>query len=89
MQTLADMGRLFNDEDEAKMVKLTEDLTAWINKYAPSMDDPESLLLEVASSFITDDMEDEMPEEDVIEAPQSTITISFSFGDNAEWFSFE
>ena len=27
MQTLADMGRLFDDEDEARMVKLTEDLT--------------------------------------------------------------
>ena len=96
MQTLVDMGRIFNDEDEAKMVKLTEDLTAWINKYAPSMDDPESLLLEVASSLVTDEMkEQEIPDEETVEAPeqqvipQSTITISFSFGDNAEWFTFE
>ena len=113
MQTLADMGRLFNDEDEARMVKLTEDLTAWINKYAPTMDDPESLLLDVASSLITDEMKEyeeeleealveEIPEEAVVEAievpelqvlppppAQSTITISFSFGDNSEWFSFE
>lgn len=99
MQTLVDMGRIFNDEDEAKMVKLTEDLTAWINKYAPSMDDPESLLLEVASSLVTDEMkEQEIPDEEIVEPveapeqqviPQSTITISFSFGDNAEWFTFE
>ena len=99
MQTLVDMGRIFNDEDEARMVKLTEDLTAWINKYAPTMDDPESLLLDVASSLITEEMrEAEIPEEEIIEPaevpeqqvlPQSTITISFSFGDNAEWFTFE
>ena len=101
MQTLVDMGRLFNDEDEAKMIKLTEDLTAWINKYAPSMDDPESLLLEVASSLVTDEMRDEeiqeeavvepveIPEQQVIPPTQSTITISFSFGDNSEWFSIE
>jgi predicted outer membrane protein len=44
MQALADMGRIFDDEDEAKMVKLTEDLTAWINKYAPTFEDPEALL---------------------------------------------
>ena len=68
MQTLVDMGRIFNDEDEAKMVKLTEDLTAWINKYAPSMDDPESLLLEVASSLVTDEMkEQEIPDEETVE----------------------
>ena len=99
MQTLVDMGRIFNDEDEARMVKLTEDLTAWINKYAPTMDDPESLLLDVASSLITEEMQEaEIPEEEIIEPvevpeqqviPQSTITISFSFGDNAEWFTFE
>ena len=96
MQTLVDMGRIFNDEDEARMVKLTEDLTAWINKYAPTMDDPESLLLEVASSLITEEMQEaEIPEEEIVEVPeqqvlpQSTITISFSFGDNAEWFTFE
>ena len=45
---LASMGRLFNDEDEAKMIKLTEDLSAWMNKYAPTFDDPEFMLQQVA-----------------------------------------
>lgn len=56
MQSLADMGRLFDDEDEAKMIKLTEDLTAWINKYAPTFEDPESLLFEVTASLVTEEM---------------------------------
>ena len=57
MQSLADMGRLFNDEDEARMVKLTEDLDAWINKYATTFEDPEEILFEVSSSLMTDEME--------------------------------
>ena len=48
MKYLASMGRLFNDEDEAKLIKLTEDLTAWMNKYAATFDDPEFLLQQVA-----------------------------------------
>lgn len=56
MQSLADMGRLFDDEDEAKMIKLTEDLTAWINKYAPTFEDPEGLLFEVTASLVTEEM---------------------------------
>ena len=98
MQTLADMGRIFDDEDEAKMVKLTEDLTAWINKYAPTMDDPEPLLLEVASSLVTDEMaKEDILEKEVAEVattpeqqlPPPSIMITFSFSDNDEWFSFE
>ena len=54
METLADMGRLFDDEDEARMLKLTDDLTDWINKYAPTFEDPEALLFEVTGSLITE-----------------------------------
>lgn len=56
MQQLADMGRFLNDEDEARMVKLTEDITAWINKYAPTFDDPEKLLFEVTTPLISDEL---------------------------------
>ena len=56
MKTLAEMGRLYDDEDEAKMTQLTEDLTKWINKYASTFDDPEHLLFEVTSSLIPDEM---------------------------------
>lgn len=52
MKTLAEQGRLFDDVDEAKMVKLTEDLTAWINKYAPTFGDQEAILFEVAESLM-------------------------------------
>ena len=98
MKTLAEMGRLFDDEDEARMNKLTEDLTAWINKYAPSFDDPESLLFEVTSALVSEDMQEqevanpEPASEDTIylEPLQGTaITITFSFGDNQDWFVFE
>jgi len=92
---LADMGRLFNDEDEAKMEKLTEDLTAWINKYASTFDDPESVLFEVASSLVIEDTQ-EMPAAEPTAEPtepatviESGFSISFSFGDNNDWFSFE
>jgi len=56
MQTLVDMGRLFNDEDEARMVKLTEDLTTWINKYAFTFDNPEELLFEVTTPLISEEL---------------------------------
>lgn len=56
MQSLAKMGRLFDDVDEARMVKLTEDLTTWINKYAHTFEDPESLLFEATTPLITEDM---------------------------------
>ena len=58
MSALADMGRLFDDEDEERMIQLTKDLTAWINKYAPTFDDPEALLFEVTTSLVTEDMEE-------------------------------
>jgi len=57
IMALAEMGRVFDDEDEARLVKLTEDLTAWLNKYAPTFDDPESLLFEVTSSLVTEEMQ--------------------------------
>lgn len=50
------MGRVFDDEDEERLIKLTEDLTAWINKYAPTFDDPEALLFEVTTSLVTEEM---------------------------------
>lgn len=56
MQTLADMGRIFNDEDEAKLIKLTEDLTAWMNKYADTFEDPESLLFQTTMPLMTEEM---------------------------------
>jgi len=56
MQTLAEMGRLFNDEDEMRMVQLTQQLTAWINKYAPTFDDPEKMLFDVTSPLFSDDL---------------------------------
>lgn len=62
MQTLADMGRVFDDKDEAKMNQLTESLTAWINKYASKFDDPEHLLFEVTSSLMTEEMINELSE---------------------------
>lgn len=106
MKTLADMGRLFNDEDEAKLVKLTEDLSDWLNKWALTFDDPESVLFEVATSLVTDEMlmdvdhmvpeTVEEPVEEVVKeietpaAPEDTvIQISFTFGDNGDWFTFE
>ena len=95
MKALAEMGRVFDDEDEAKLIKLTEDLTAWINKYAPTFDDPEALLFEVTSSLITEDMEQGKQEDEPIIQPESAfeqssaITITFSFGDNQDWFIFE
>lgn len=117
MQALADMGRLFDDVDEAKMVKLTEDLTAWMNKWAPSFDeDAESVLLEVTASLVTEEMQEaEEPvaadivivdEEPIIDfmpheifAPEPEVmpiaeesfdfAITFSFGDNNDWFVFE
>ena len=63
MQTLADMGRVFNDEDEAKLVKLTEDLTNWMNKWAPTFEDPESILFEITTPLVTDDMLVQLPVE--------------------------
>ena len=98
MKALAEMGRVFDDEDEAKLIKLTEDLTAWINKYAPTFDDPEALLFEVTSSLVTEEMEEGKVDEPVAPVePESvfeqqggsSITITFSFGDNEEWFIFE
>ena len=120
MQTLADMGRVFNDEDEAKLVKLTEDLTNWMNKWAPTFEDPESILFEITTPLVTDDMlvqppvetktvEEEIvvpaePTEEPVPEPveepvvepiaeelpfSSGISISFSFGDNGDWFTFE
>lgn len=121
MQTLADMGRLFDDEDEARMMKLTEDLTQWINKYAPSFNDPEALLFEVTGALITEEMENFVPEpeqseeeisqpeeqtiipkpeqevsqpeepkeQEVMPVEETYIQISFSFGDNSDWFTFE
>ena len=107
------MGRLFNDEDEAKMIKLTEDLTAWMNKYAPTFEDPESMLFEITTPLITAEMEAGIPvkeptpaapiaepiqepepepmPETTTELPESagSISISFSFGDNGDWFTFE
>ena len=62
MKTLADMGRVFDDEDEERLTKLTEDLTAWINKYAPTFDDPEALLFEVTTSLVTEEMQELEPE---------------------------
>ena len=56
MKTLADMGRLFNDEDQARMIKLSEDLTDWINKYAPTFDNPEEVLFEVTAPLISEDL---------------------------------
>ena len=50
------MGRVFDDEDEERLIKLTEDLTAWINKYASTFDDPEALLFEVTTSLVTEEM---------------------------------
>lgn len=44
------------------MVKLTEDLTEWINKYAPSFNDPEAILFEVTGSLVTEEMENFVPE---------------------------
>lgn len=71
MQTLAEMGRLFDDEDEARMVQLTEDLTAWINKYAATFEDPEALLFEVTASLVTEEMEMMEP---IPEAPETPVT---------------
>jgi len=74
METLAELGRLFNDEDEARMVKLTEDLTGWINKYAPTFEDPEALLFEVTGALITEDMvrgiPADLPEEEDLSVPE-------------------
>ena len=56
METLTDMGPLFNKEDEARMVKLSEDLTTWINKYALTFDNPEELLFEVTTPLISDEL---------------------------------
>lgn len=94
------MGRVFDDEDEAKMIKLTESLTAWINKYASKFDDPEHLLFEVTSSLLTEEMINELSEipeivstkdvqtEDLTQ--QTTqVTISFTYSDNNDWFVFE
>lgn len=98
MSALADMGRLFDDEDEERMIQLTKDLTAWINKYAPTFDDPEALLFEVTTSLVTEDMEEtviapvtpvETPEQPASAEQASAITITFSFGDNQDWFIFE
>lgn len=87
------MGRIFDDEDEARMIKLTEDLTAWINKYAPTFEDPEALLFQVTASLVTEEMEmmetipeptPEVPEtiEEPVYEQGTAITITFSFGDN-------
>lgn len=91
MQALADMGRLFDDEDEARMTKLTDDLTAWINKYAPTFEDPEELLFEVTTPLITSEMEESVavePEQPA-QQPAEVVSITFSFGDNQDWFVFE
>ena len=66
MKALAEMGRVFDDEDEAKLIQLTEDLSAWINKYAPTFDDPEALLFEVTSSLITEEMEQGSKDEEPV-----------------------
>ena len=55
MKTLAEIGRLFTDEDEARMMQLVDNLDAWMNKYAPTFDDPESILFEVATPLIPED----------------------------------
>ena len=90
------MGRLFNDEDEARMIKLSEDLTAWINKYAPTFEDPEEVLFEVTAPLITDELaaaynkpiDQAVPQENAQET--QSISITFSFGDNnQDWFVFE
>ena len=100
MKYLASMGRLFNDEDEAKLIKLTEDLTAWMNKYAATFDDPEFLLQQVAmpASELTEAILEtpvEQPVEnlqELIEVPsamQTSFSITFSFSDNADWFTYQ
>ena len=90
------MGRLFNDEDEARMIKLSEDLTAWINKYAPTFEDPEEVLFEVTAPLISDELaaaynkptDQAVPQENAQET--QSISITFSFGDNnQDWFVFE
>ena len=90
------MGRLFNDEDEARMIKLSEDLTAWINKYAPTFEDPEEVLFEVTAPLISDELaaaynkpiDRAVPQENAQET--QSISITFSFGDNnQDWFVFE
>ena len=90
MKTLAEMGRLYDSEDEAKMTQLTEDLTLWINKYASTFDDPEHLLFEVTSSLISNEMTEEVQVEEPVTAQQTTsVSISFTFSDNNDWFIFE
>ena len=90
------MGRLFNDEDEARMIKLSEDLTAWINKYAPTFENPEEVLFEVTAPLISDELaaaynkpiDQAVPQENAQET--QSISITFSFGDNnQDWFVFE
>ena len=90
------MGRLFNDEDEARMIKLSEDLTAWINKYAPTFEDPEEVLFEVTAPLISDELaaaynkpiDQAVPQENTQQT--QSISITFSFGDNnQDWFVFE
>ena len=92
MEQLADMGRLFDDEDEARMVKLVEDLTAWINKYAPTFEDPEEVLFEVTAPLVSDELAAEYnkPIEQQPQATSQSISITFSFGEtNEDWFVFE
>lgn len=100
------------------MVKLSEDLSAWMNKYAATFDDAESVLFEVTSALLEEDVKVfpddeevvspvtpepstvEVVEEPVAEEPiaqpakeipvQTTeITITYTFGDNGDWFVFE
>ena len=70
MEQLADLGRLFDDEDEARMVKLVEDLTAWMNKYAPTFEDPEQVLFEVTTPLVSDELAAEYNKP--IEQPEAT-----------------
>ena len=90
------MGGLFNDEDEARMIKLSEDLTAWINKYAPTFENPEEVLFEVTAPLISDELaaaynkpiDQAVPQQNAQET--QSISITFSFGDNnQDWFVFE
>ena len=90
------MGRLFNDEDEARMIKLSEDLTAWFNKYAPTFEDPEEVLFEVTAPLIPDELaaaynkpiDQAVPQENAQETQSISITFSFG-GNNQDWFVFE
>lgn len=57
------------------MVKLSEDLSTWMNKYAATFDDAESILFEVTSSLLEEDIKVFPVEEDIVEVVEPELPV--------------